>query len=75
MPIGFWSVSRMDVVQCVESTCKQRYGKKPQHTPKFHNLVDKICRTLPSALETCLDTYIEDAIINTYTHPLKDGEF
>ena len=75
MPIGFWAISRKDIIQSVDWHCKCRYGKPPQHTPKYFTLIDKICRDLPQVLEATLEESVEDDIINTYTVPLGEGDF
>ena len=72
MPIGFWAVSRRDIIHTVGHSFNQRFGRSPKHTPKYHKLIDRIYRTLPSALNTCFDEYIDDAMINTYTFPLEE---
>jgi hypothetical protein len=75
MPIGFWAISRKDIMQLVDVNCKRQYGKLPQHTPKYYTLIDKICRTLPQTLETATEEYVCDGILNTYTFPLGEGDF
>ena len=64
MPIGFWAISRKEVEELIDFRFEQRYGRLPQHSKGYHNLVNHITRNLPAMLDELRDDFIENEIIN-----------
>ena len=64
MPIGFWAISRNDIGELIDFIFEKRYGRPPQHTSGYRNLLNHIVRSLPSLLDGVRDDFIEGEIIS-----------
>jgi len=64
MPIGFYAISRNEVIEILDYMAENRYGKPSQHSPTFYKLVNHICRDLTTKLTDTAHDFIEEKLVD-----------